>query len=335
MYRFFFTASVLAALAVFAMPLRADEPQSAGGKTLVEAGQFEKIYDPNVGEKEAWYINDHCFIYGEGKWHLFGITRQEPADPMHEIDFAHATASKLLQRPWDKQPFAFSVAKEKPWSEVHLWAPFVVFHDGTYYMFYCAGDADHTKYKLHLATSKDLKTWTRHPKNPMVVDGYDARDPFIMRRGGEWFMYYTANSDPKQGNHVVACVRSSDLVTWGDKKVVYVDPTKGTFGGPTESPFVVRRGEKYYLFVGPRPDYNGTDVFVSDDPLHWSIENKVGHFNSHAAEVVRDLDGKWYISRAGWGQGGVYLAPLTWRDDLDEAETNFPPPGKEAKADTK
>ena len=311
----------------------ADEPQKPREKVLVKAGEFVKIYDPTVGENEKWYINDHCFLYGEGKWHLFGITHQEAADPMHEIYFAHATAAKLPQQPWDKQPFALTVATEKPWNEIHLWAPHVIRHDGTYYMFYCAGDKDHAKYKIHLATSKDLKTWTRHPKNPLVIDGFDARDPFVMRRGGEWLLYYTATSEPKGGNHVVACVRSADLTTWSGKKVVYTDPAKGTYGGPTESPFVVRRGKSFYLFVGPRPDYNGTDVFLSDDPLHWSIENKVGHINSHAAEVVRDLDGKWYVSRAGWGQGGVYLAPLTWSDGLDDAETNLARAGKVIRVD--
>jgi arabinan endo-1,5-alpha-L-arabinosidase len=322
------TAFTFLALATMIANCNAQTPQESPEKTLVKAGDFVKIYDPSVGEKEPWYINDHCFIYGEGKWHMFGITHQEAADPMHERFFAHATAATLLQQPWDKQPFALESAEAAPWHEIHLWAPHVILHDGTYYMFYCAGDNDHSKYKIHLATSKDLKEWTRHPKNPMVVDGFDARDPFVMRHGDEWLLYYTATSKPKEGNHVVACVRSKDLTTWTDKKVVYTDPDKGTFGGPTESPFVVRRGKSYYLFVGPRPDYNGTDVFVSDDPLKWTIENKVGHIDSHAAEVVRDLDGKWYVSRAGWGQGGLYLAPLTWSDGLNDAETNLPAPAK-------
>lgn len=87
-------------------------------KILVESGPFVKIYDPSVGEKEPWYINDHCFIQGEdGLWHLFGITHAEPADPMNEHNFAHATAKTLLQQPWDKQPFALTVAKESPWHE--------------------------------------------------------------------------------------------------------------------------------------------------------------------------------------------------------------------------
>ena len=299
----------------------------AGEQPLVTAGDFVKIYDPGVGESVPWYINDHCFIYGkDGLWHLYGITHKEPASPMEERVLAHATASTLLQSPWKKQDFALTYAPEAPWNEIHLWAPYVIFNEGTYYMYYCAGDRDHAKYKIHLATSKDLWTWVRHPKNPMVVDGYDARDPFVMRVGDKWVMYYDACSEPTYGNHVVASVTSSDLLTWGDRKIVFVDPSKGTSGGPTESPFVVRRGAHYYLFIGPRNAHSGTDVFVSEDPFHWKIEDKVGHIASHAAEVVRDTDGKWYVSRCGWGEGGVYLAPLTWHDGEEKAETSLTQP---------
>ena len=281
----------------------------------VQCGAFVKIYDPSVGEKEKWYINDHCFIRdGNGSWHMFGITRQEPARPLEEIHFAHATAKTLLQQPWDKQSFALDVATNPPWNEIHLWAPHTIFYNNEYWMFYCAGDRDHAKYKIHLATSPDLKTWTRSPKNPMVVDGYDARDPFVLRVNDKWVMYYCATSRPEGGNHVVAFVTSSNLLAWGNRGIAFTDPSAGTGGGPTESPFVVRRGNLFYLFVGPRGGYDGTDVFVSRDPLLWDIAAKVGHFPAHAAEIVRDTDGKWYISRAGWGRDGLYLAPLIWND---------------------
>jgi len=295
--------------------------------TLVTSGDFIKVYDPSVGEAKPWYINDHTFILGkDGLWHMFGITHEDPADPERERFLAHATARTLLQVPWDKKPFALAYAPEAPWNETHLWAPYVIFNDGLYYMYYCAGDSDHAKYKIHLATSNDLVTWTRHPKNPMVVDGYDARDPFVTRVNGKWALYYTANSSPSGGHHVVASVTSDDLVTWGDKRVVYTDADVGTYGGPTESPFVVRRGKSFYLFVGPRPEYDGTDVFVSHDPFSWKTADKVGHFPAHAAEVIRDTDGKWYISRGGWGERGVYLAPLTWTDGEDDSDTSLPLP---------
>jgi hypothetical protein len=55
----------------------------------------------------------------------------------------------------------------------------------------------------------------------------------------------------------------------------------------------------------------GTDVFVSDDPFNFDIESRIGHIASHALEVVTDGE-KQYVSHAGWGQGGVYLALLYW-----------------------
>lgn len=297
----------------------------AQDKSFVTAGEFTKIYDPSAGENQQWYINDHCFVRGkDGVWHMFGITHAEPAKPLDEKQFAHATATVLTQTPWQKLPFALSADEAR--QETILWAPYVILHRNTYYMFYVAGGADNTKYKIHLATSSDLKSWKRHPKNPMVVDGFDARDPFILRVGGRWIMYYTANSDPAGGNHIVAYRTSKDLVNWGERKIAFIDPTMGTFGGPTESPFVVRRGAFYYLLIGPRGGYVGTDVFRSKNPFHWNMADKVGHINSHAAEVVRDTDGRWYVSHSGWGQGGLYLAPLMWNDGLDGAATSLPPP---------
>jgi beta-fructofuranosidase len=162
----------------------------------------------------------------------------------------------------------------------------------------------------------------------MVVDGYDARDPFVLRVKDQWVMYYTATSKPEGGNHLVACATSDDLVSWSGRKVVFLDPSEGTYGGPTESPFVVRRGMYYYLFIGPRGGYRGTVVYRSRDPYRWTPDDRVGRIDAHAAEVVRGVDGGWYVSHCGWGQGGVYLARLHWNDGLDDADTSLAPPGK-------
>jgi beta-fructofuranosidase len=286
--------------------------------------KFEKIYDPSVGEGKQWYINDHCFVKGAGGWHLFGITHAEPMNPMDEDNLAHATADRLTQVPWKKKPYALSI--DAAFKEEHLWAPHVIVHSGLYYMYYCAGDKDHLRYKIHLATSKDLTSWKRHGANPVVVDGYDARPPFILKVGDEWAMYYTATSEPKGGNHIVVCVTSKDLINWSNRKVVFTDESKGTYGGPTESPFVVRRGKWYYLFIGPRGGYVGTSVYRSTDPFKWEPAQRAMHFRSHAAEVIRDTDGKWYVSHCGWKQGGVYLAPFEWADGLDDSDTSIPIP---------
>src|SRR5512133_1611867 len=116
-------------------------------------GQFINVYNPSVGEKEAWYINDHTFVYGpDGQWHLFGITRQEPMSPADEDNFAHAVSKDLYTTTgWVKKPFALST--DTAAGEAHLWAPYVFEHDGLYYMYYCAGGKSSQEYQLKLATS--------------------------------------------------------------------------------------------------------------------------------------------------------------------------------------
>ena len=294
----------------------------------VSAGEFERIYDPSVGEDEPWYVNDHTIVAGDdGSWHLFGITHAEPMDPFGEIHLAHATAPDL-HGPWTKQPFALTADPSA--GESVLWAPHVIGHDGRWWMFVCGGGPAPTEFRIHLAVSDDLVTWSRHPANPLVIDGYEARDPMVLRVGDRWVMYYTATREPEGGAFVVAAAESDDLVHWRGRTIVYQDALSGTGGGPTESPFVVERDGRWFLFIGPNwqrltaplaatgrydlAGYRGTRVLASDDPLHFDLDGQVGVIDAHASEVVVDADGSAWISHCGWGQGGVFLAPLRWDD---------------------
>ncbi len=276
---------------------------------MVIAGEFRKIYDPSIGEAEPWYINDHCFVRAtDGRWHLFGITHPEPANPLDEKFLAHATAADAFG-PWQKHEMVLPA--DPACGETHVWAPHVIRHDELYYMFYCAGGASNREYRIHLATSRDLFEWQRHPENPMLVDGFDARDPMVLRVQDEWVLYYTATSAPDGGQHVVAALTCSDLVHWSNKREVFVHPKQGTFGGPTESPFVVAQDNRYFLFVCTNEPYDDTAVYESDSPWSFDVERRVGQLPAHAAEVVRDGE-RWLVSRCGWGRGGVYLANLSF-----------------------
>ncbi len=289
-------------------------------------GDFRLVYDPSVGEAERWYVNDHTFFRDRvGTWHLVGITHAEPMAPFDERHLAHATSSDLLG-PWTKQPFALST--DAGAGETHLWAPHVIDHEGAFWMYYCAGGPTPQEYRIHLATSTDGTRWERHRSNPLVVDGYEARDPMVRRVGDRWVLYYTATSAPGGGHHVVLATESDDLVRWEGRTVVYRDPLEGTGAGPTESPFVVERDGTWYLLIGPDWDglvrshaetgrydlsaYRRTRVLASDDPLAFDLDGCVGTIDAHAAELVVDGAGGWWVSHCGWGQGGVHLAPLRW-----------------------
>ena len=271
---------------------------------------FERIFDPSDGESEAWYINDHAFIQAsDGAWHVFGITHREPADPDHETFLLHATA-RDLHGPWKKLAPVMHIDATQ--GETLIWAPHIISHAGRYWMFYCAGGNEHTAFHIHLATSPDLATWTRHPGNPMVVDGYDARDPMVVRIGDQWILYYCATEKPEGGHHVVKAATSQDLIHWSGQRVVFQSPKVGTYGGPTESPFVVAAKGRYYLFVCSNEPYNDTAVYVSDTPFSWDSANVIMRFGAHAAEVIHDSKDRWFVSSVGWGQGGLYLAELHW-----------------------
>lgn len=180
----------------------------------VFAGEFEKIYDPSFEEKTSWYINDHCLIYGKDEWHLFGITHEEPCDPLNEKCCAHSICDTLTGTYRKQMPFPIVADPNR--GEAHFWAPHVIEANEVYYMFWCAGSlSDHMTYQIKVSTSLDLYHWEHNSSsNPIVIDGYDARDPMVVKIGGKWILYYTATSSPNYGNHVVKCVESEDLINW-------------------------------------------------------------------------------------------------------------------------
>ena len=91
-----------------------------------------------------------------------------------------------------------------PWEHGGLYRPNLIEEDGTYYLYYNAktdpapeseGGGWHEQ--SGVATSRDLRTWTRYPENPVLRNGphdaWDARfasNPFVVRNGREWAMYY-------------------------------------------------------------------------------------------------------------------------------------------------
>jgi len=84
------------------------------------------------------------------------------------------------------------------WERGGLYKPCLVKDGGTYYLFYNAKNADKRwREQIGVATSRDLKQWTRYPENPIIRNGpagsWDERfasDPAVFRDGSKWVLYY-------------------------------------------------------------------------------------------------------------------------------------------------
>ncbi|MGK5642549.1 family 43 glycosylhydrolase [Streptomyces sp. URMC 126] len=305
-------AGALALLGAGATPAAmAAAATPAASHQWVGAGPFTLVHDPSRPGVRR-YLNDHTLIEAGGRWHLFGIVGDSAPpgrspDSAAEVSFAHASAPHP-RGPWTAHADALTVDPAY-FGEEHLWAPHVIAVGGTYYMFYAAGGRGGAA--INLATSTDLFTWSRVPSGPLFR-GLVARDPMVIRTGGRWVMYYTELSGP-DGRHTVAFRTSDDLLRWSEPGVAFTDASTAATVSVTESPFVVERDGWYYLFIGPRNGYDGTDVFASRDPFRFGLDGYAGHVPGHAVEVVTG-GGQWYATAAGWFHQGLYVAPLDWRE---------------------
>ncbi|WP_157236032.1 family 43 glycosylhydrolase [Brachybacterium sp. P6-10-X1] len=283
-----------------------DESTLEGVRLL--PGTKRRLLDASPSAAEPWYINDHTLIQDRGgRWHVFGIWHPEPADPLGEDRFLHASADDLTGAPWTIHDPVLPARTEI--GETHVWAPHVIEDDGLYRMVYAGGTADRTAYRMTLATSEDLFTWTPH-EPVLFEDGFDARDPMVIRDGTRWLLYYTRTSTPAGGFHQVAVRTSEDLLTWSRPQVAYESTVAGTDGGPTESPFVVRAGGGWLLFLCESGEYDRTLAYCSSDPLRFVDAGRIDvDLDEHCAEIVQDGSRTW-ITGGGWGRGGLTIRPL-------------------------
>lgn len=122
---------------------------------------------------------------------------------------------------WDIGEPCFFAQGGEEWERGGLYKSFLLRHEGTYYLFYNAkNDAPgNHREQIGLATSPDLKTWTRCGENPIVPNGPPgsldqifAADPAVYACAGGWVMaYYGLAAD---GHARLLIAWSRDLVRW-------------------------------------------------------------------------------------------------------------------------
>ena len=152
-------------------------------------------------------------------------------------------------------------------------------------------------------------------------------DGKVVRVGDEWAMYHagTVNSEVL-GQHCLIARRSKDLVNRGERRVVL--RSESTNAWPEHaflhSPVVCQDRGEWWLLAGPVGNMNlsrfhHSALFRSADPFSWPTAVKErtpdnGLFLEGGAKVLRDEQGRQWITHSGPWAGGVWLAPLHWKE---------------------
>lgn len=294
----------------------------------LERGEFPlkgRFTEPGIA------LVDHSFIEADGKMHLFynrGYIGYE-WDTMPVNTVGHAVTEDLIN--WKIEPPVVSVEIEKH-EDYQVWSPGVAKKGDTYYMYYTGVNVNVAQ-AICLATSKDLYKWDKYEKNPVVIPGKwcpwgldhwsDCRDAMVFVDDGRAYMYYCTSKYNENGGAgpAVGIVSSYDMINWRDEGAYTFDICDVAL----ESPFVMKRNGKYYMFY-TNCNY-GTAYAVSDNPINgwrslgmlipWTVPPLCPANVPSCAEVF-EFNGRWYISsclREPGCEQYLEIFDLSWNED--------------------
>jgi len=230
----------------------ADQPAP---KPLLRDTLFDGAADPVVIWNRA-----------EKSWDMFYTNRRANVPGLSGVAWVHGTPigrarSRDGGTTWEQIGSArIALPKEIGGATPTLWAPDVVYHDGTYHLFLTVVPGvfenwQHPRTIVHL-TSLDLAEWKYESALALASDRViDACvDPLP---GGGWRMWYNNERDGKS----IYYADSPDLRTWTNQGKAI-----GVGQRPGEAPFVFNWKGHRWLIVD---HWKGLGVYRSDDFLNW------------------------------------------------------------------
>ncbi|NLS76678.1 MAG: hypothetical protein GXY76_05380 [Chloroflexi bacterium] len=275
---------------------------------------------------------DFCVIQGGGRYHFFYIERRlqegTPFFPGNEIYFGHASTADLAT--WEVHDPVLLI-RPGTWEGAHVWAPFVLRHQGRYVMAYTGVNRCMSQ-DIGLAVSDDLFDWKRLDRNPLSPakdrpwafwreDGIaSCRDPHLLAHDHRVWMTYTANT--REGASCVALASSSDLVAWEDHGPILQGPTDGyqvvtsrenPFGrgrpqGQLESSHLLSKNGRWYLLVQAHMAWSPVRNWIMESARLDAFDLAQGREfwpNAYTVEVVRERGARSLLACTGPIRFGV------------------------------
>jgi len=270
----------------------------AATPTPAEAGTMSSSTLRFCPDKRS--VGDVMPFFWKGEYHVFYLLNNSGNA---DIDWEHAVSKDLVH--WRNMPAAIlhdPADKAGPEGGC-MFTGSIIEHNGTFHAYYTSwnpGNLAGREFVCH-ATSKDLISWTKQPKDMFGPDGThyanhrerDFRDPCVVWDAEQklFVMYVNANA-PGKGGFVFGHLTSPDLKQWQQL------PALENISGD-ECPDFFKSGETYYL--------HGCNVYAyaktASGPWKFPTYNRV----ERRMAAKRVFDGKRHVWFGGWLNGPMSI----------------------------
>ncbi len=165
---------------------------------------------------------------------------------------------------WDLGEIILRPDDGAEWERGGLYKPCLVEENGVFYLFYNAKNTDKRwREQIGVATSKDLKNWTRYAGNPIIANGgagsWDERfasDPAVVRDGKTWVFYYYSLDAKGKARDLVALGRDPFHAQKVDKILIDVGPPGTVDSTYAHKPSVIyHQGALYHFYCAVSGKY--------------------------------------------------------------------------------
>lgn len=257
----------------------------------------------------AWH-SDMCMIQDKlGRWHCIGIS-QPDSTMFHAVGDKLDSEYKYLPR----------IGCDDPLIE-HMWALFAIWKDkNTALLYYSHMSKVSHSIRVFVSHDPKLEKWEPYSgpelKGNLVFSEEGDRDACVFYdRSEKCYLMYYASTGP------VKVRKSQDLLHWSEPIVVIETPPMPYKCG--ESPYVMKKGNWYFLFVSGF-DYGRVSVYASKNPYNFgdALKDRLYEISGHAPEMLRIGNDDFMVcaavhTRIGGLPGesdlnSVYIQKLDW-----------------------
>ena len=273
---------------------------------------------PTDREADAWF-GDPVPFYWNGAYHLFYVWDQgHLIMPRVCHSWGHFVSRDLVH--WEEYPMAID-----PGEEASCGTGSVFEANGLFHMYYLGRyfTTNGVMYEtICHATSTDLITWKKNPKNPISLpdlERYSVKDwrdgfPFWNEEAQEYWMLVTASlkDGPEPYRGAIALLASQDLEQW-EVRDPYWAPHLGRH---LECPDLFEWNGWWYLIFSGGYGHAGGTLYRRSRSMHGPWESpQIDTFDGHcfyAAKTASDGQRRMIFGWAGTRKGDSDLGHVQW-----------------------